>query len=60
MITDPATLKLFVKAVQQASERMKKDDGYWNAMLDQGLYSLPDRRQLPALRAQWQAGLPKV
>jgi len=57
--TDPQALRLFLKAVLRAEERMKTDDGYWNAMLDKGLYSLPDRAQLPALRRQWAAGLPR-
>ncbi|WP_216326799.1 ABC transporter substrate-binding protein [Deinococcus aestuarii] len=57
--TDPGTLRLFVKAVLLAEERMRRDDGYWDAMLKEGLYNLPDRAQLPALRAQWAAGLPK-
>lgn len=57
--TDPETLRLFVKAVLLAEERMRRDGGYWDAMLKEGLYNLPDRAQLPALRAQWAAGLPK-
>ncbi|GMA15714.1 ABC transporter substrate-binding protein [Deinococcus metallilatus] len=57
--TDPETLRLFVKAALLAEDRMKRDDGYWDAMLKEGLYNLPDRAQLPALRAQWAAGLPK-
>ncbi|GHF32712.1 NitT/TauT family transport system substrate-binding protein [Deinococcus metalli] len=57
--TDPATLGLFLKAVKLAEERMKADDAYWPAMLGANLYVLPDRAQLPALRAQWAAGLPK-
>ncbi|BDP44201.1 ABC transporter substrate-binding protein (plasmid) [Deinococcus aetherius] len=57
--TDPETLRLFVKAVLLAEERMKQDGGYWDAMLKEGLYNLPDRAQLPALRTQWAAGLPK-
>nr|RIY07630.1 ABC transporter substrate-binding protein [Deinococcus sp. RM] len=56
---DPATLRLFLKAVSQANERMKTDPAFWTAMLDANLYALPDRTQLPALRAQWAAGLPK-
>lgn len=56
---DPATLRLFLKAVSQANERMKTDPAFWNAMLDANLYALPDRSQLPALRTQWAAGLPK-
>lgn len=57
--TDPEALKLFVRAVRQATERMKGDDDYWTAMLEKGLYQLPDRSQLPALRKQWEAGVPK-
>lgn len=56
---DPATLRLFLKAVSQANERMKTDPAFWTAMLDANLYALPDRSQLPALRTQWAAGLPK-
>ncbi|BBN94419.1 putative ABC transporter [Deinococcus grandis] len=56
---DPATLRLFLKAVNQANERMKTDPAFWTAMLDANLYALPDRSQLPALRTQWAAGLPK-
>ena len=57
--TDPQALGLFVKAVLRAEERMKQDDGFWNAMLEKNLYVLPDRAELPALRKQWAAGLPK-
>ena len=57
--TDPQTLGLFVKAVLRAEERMKTDDGFWNAMLEKNLYALPNRAELPALRKQWAAGLPK-
>lgn len=57
--TDPATLGLFLKAVRLAEDRMKTDDAYWPAMLAENLYVLPDRSQLPALRTQWAAGLPK-
>jgi NitT/TauT family transport system substrate-binding protein len=57
--TNPAALRLFVKATQLAEERMKQDDAYWPAMLAQNLYALPDASQLPALRKQWEAGLPK-
>ncbi len=56
---DPAALKLFVKAVKLAEDRMKTDPAFWPAMLDANLYALPDRSQLPAVRAQWVAGLPK-
>lgn len=56
---DPAALRLFVKAAQQAQARMQTDDAFWPAMLNENLYALPDRGQLPALRKQWAAGLPK-
>ncbi|PYE53272.1 ABC transporter substrate-binding protein [Deinococcus yavapaiensis] len=58
--TDPETLRLFIKAVRVATDRMKADTGpFWNSLLEKGLYSLPDRTQLPALRRQWEAGVPK-
>lgn len=56
--TDPATLRLFLKAVQLAEAKMKADAAFWPAMLDANLYVLPNRAQLPALRSQWAAGLP--
>lgn len=56
---DPEALRLFVKAVQLAEERMKSDAAYWPAMLDANLYALPDRSQLSALKTQWAAGLPR-
>ncbi len=56
--TDPATLRLFLKAMLLAEEKMKSDAAFWPAMLDANLYVLPDRAQLPALRRQWAAGLP--
>ena len=57
--TDPQALGLFVKAVLKAEERMKTDDGFWNAMLEKNLYALPNRAELPALCKQWAMGLPK-
>lgn len=57
--TDPEALKLFLKAVTLAQQKMKTDDAFWPAMLDANLYVLPDRTQLPALKTQWAAGLPK-
>lgn len=57
--TDPAALRLFIKAALAAEDRMKSDDAFWPAMLAQNLYALPDVSQLPALRKTWEAGLPK-
>ena len=57
--TDPAALGLFLKAVRLAEERMKADAAFWPAMIDAGLYALPDRGQITALRTQWAAGLPR-
>ncbi|MFC3860883.1 ABC transporter substrate-binding protein [Deinococcus antarcticus] len=57
--TDPEALRLFLKAVSLAQQKMKTDDAFWPAMLNANLYALPDRTQLPALRTQWAAGLPK-
>ena len=56
---DSAALQKLVRAVELASDRMKTDNTFWSAILDKQLYALPDRSLMPAVKARWEAGLPK-
>jgi len=58
---DPAALTAFLAAMQEAIEMMKMDsnEGIWQSILDNELYSLPDESLFPAVRARWEAGIPE-
>ncbi len=57
---DPAAVTAFLSAMQDAIELMKADsnDGIWQSILDNELYSLPDASLFPGVRARWEAGIP--
>ncbi|GAA6734788.1 ABC transporter substrate-binding protein [Thermus oshimai] len=55
--TDPEALRLFLRGLNLAQERMRRDEAFWNELLDRGLYALPDRSLLPAVRKRWEGGL---
>lgn len=56
---DPEAVSKLITAYTQAAERMKTDDAFWQAVLDEQLYSLNDESLFPAVRAAWEAGLPE-
>lgn len=59
--TDPEAVRGFLGAMNAAIERMKTDDGdFWQSILDEELYSLPDPSLFPAVRQRWEAGLPET
>lgn len=55
---DRGVLATFLRALDLAAERMKHDDGVWDSILEEGLYSLPDRSLMASVRARWEASLP--
>lgn len=57
---DPEAVTSFLAAMQDAIERMKADtdDGVWQSILDNDLYSLPDPSLFPEVRKRWEAGIP--
>ena len=56
---DPEALRTFLAAMNEATQRMKADEGpFWQSVLDEELYSLPDPSLFPAVRERWEAGLP--
>lgn len=55
---DRDVLGRFLQALDMAAERMKEDDAFWDALLDEGLYSLPDRSLMDAVRQRWEMSLP--
>lgn len=56
--TDRRVLAKFLKAMDMAAARMQTDDGIWQVILDEGLYSLPDRSLMGAVRQRWEQSLP--
>jgi len=49
----------FIAALQDTFEVMlatPADDPFWQTILDEGLYSLPDPRQFPSVVERWKAG----
>lgn len=52
------TLATFLQAMDMATERMKYDDGIWDSILAEGLYSLPDVSLMGSVRDRWEASLP--
>lgn len=57
---DPEVLRTFLRAFELTLERMQNDDGIWQSILDNELYSLPDPSLFPSVRERWQAGLPET
>lgn len=55
---DRDVLGRFLQAMGMAVERMKDDDAIWDAILDEGLYALPDPSLMVDVRARWEASLP--
>lgn len=55
---DRAALGTFLRAIDMANERMKRDDAIWDSILEEGLYSLPDPSLMASVRARWEAALP--
>lgn len=56
---NPDMVRTFLRAFQATTKRMQSDDGIWQAILDEELYSLPDPSLFPSVRAAWVAGLPR-
>lgn len=58
---NPEAITSFLTAMQEAIQLMKEDsdDGVWQSILDNELYSLPDRSLFPSVRARWEAGIPE-
>lgn len=51
----------FIAAMIETVELMKSlpnDDPFWQSILDQELYTLPDRAQFPAVIERWRIGTP--
>ncbi|MEZ4632507.1 MAG: ABC transporter substrate-binding protein [Deinococcales bacterium] len=57
---DRELLGKFIMAMNTAIERMQEDEGFWQLILDNELYSLPDPSQFPNVVARWQVGIPSV
>jgi len=57
---DPVVLRTFLRGFEMALTRMQGDDGVWDSILDNELYSLPDPSLFPSVRARWEAGLPET
>lgn len=55
---DRATLATFLRAMDTATARMKQDDGIWDSILTEGLYSLPDESLMASVRERWEVSLP--
>lgn len=55
---DRAALGKLLQAMDMAAERMKTDDGVWDSILVEGLYSLPDETLMASVRKRWEASLP--
>lgn len=57
---NPEAVTAFLAAMQEAIQLMKEDtdDGIWQSILDNELYSLPDPSVFPSVRARWEAGIP--
>lgn len=56
---DNTTLRLLLRAVQMANEKMRTTDAFWTEILQRRLFSVPDASLMPAVRKRWEAGLPK-
>lgn len=56
--TNREALGKFLQALDMAAERMKQDDGIWESILAEGLYSLPDESLMVSVRERWEASLP--
>lgn len=60
---DPELVRAFLAALQETMARMRAEpgmDGFWQTILDNELYSLPDPSAFPEVRARWEAGLPEA
>lgn len=55
---DRQALGKFLQALDMAAERMKHDEGIWESILAEGLYSLPDESLMTSVRERWEASLP--
>ncbi|MBO8140623.1 MAG: ABC transporter substrate-binding protein [Firmicutes bacterium] len=55
---DRQAVAKFLRAMDMAVARMKTDDGIWEIILDEGLYSLPDPSLMAAVRQRWELSLP--
>jgi len=58
---EPELARAFLSAFVETVELMKSlpsDDGFWQSILDLGLYTLPDRSLFPAVVERWKAGTP--
>lgn len=55
---DRQALRQFLLALDMAAERMKADDGIWDSILAEGLYSLPDESLMRSVRDRWETSLP--
>lgn len=56
--TDREALGKFLQALDMAADRMKVDEGIWDSILAEGLYSLPDESLMGSVRDRWEASLP--
>ncbi|HEX7005056.1 MAG TPA: ABC transporter substrate-binding protein [Trueperaceae bacterium] len=52
-------VRRFIEALIATTDRMQNDDGIWQSILDNELYSLPDPSLFPEVRKRWEAGLPE-
>lgn len=57
---DADTLKTFLQAFVKTIDEMKTDDGVWQSILDNELYSLPDPSLFPSVRERWLKGIPQA
>ena len=52
-------VRRFIEAMNATTARMRNDEGIWQSILDEQLYSLPDPSLFPEVRERWEAGLPE-
>lgn len=58
--THPDALRNFLRGMLAATLRMQDDQAFWDLILAEELYSLPDRSLFPAVVDRWQRGIPEV
>ncbi|MEX2542096.1 MAG: ABC transporter substrate-binding protein [Trueperaceae bacterium] len=56
---DPALLSDYLQAMNMTIERMRGDDEIFELILEEELYSLPDRSVFPQVIERWEAGIPQ-
>lgn len=56
---NPEAVRRYIRAFEMVTERMKRNDSIWQAILDAGLYELEDPSLMENVSERWMAGVPE-